>query len=530
MNESENLQHLKAEYKKKIPEMMAQIGSLLADAAESDDSISLLQEAHRLTHALNGTSGTIGFLDVSSAVSALEVALRELIRMRRLTSVPSGAPYSRYSSASRHPADMRENPTCSAIVNVLVIDDDENFLNTVKVMGQENLVNVIPAWDKNSALEAARQNRLNAAIIDIILGEGQNSFEIAHELRRLPNYHSLPIGFISIDTSVSQRIAAVHAGASLFLDKPLNSTAFQTAVRRLVPPETECRPRILVIDDDEDFLAHISMMLSSENIEVHTRCSAANIVEDAADVNPDLILLDVIMDKISGHDACRVLRSTEAWRDVPVLMLTVYGNRKMLVQSFACGADDFVEKPIIKEELMARIKLRLDRMKMYHERADIDVLTGLPTRRPFLELFKMRLSEGIRFNKPVSLCLLDLDNFKKINDTYGHLAGDRVLSALGLLLNSRFRTMDIRGRWGGEEFAVVFYGETAKTSKMIIGRVLEEFGKMVFTGDHGEEFRVTFSAGVSTFPAAGRTPEDLFRHVDKKLYAAKDLGRNTITI
>ena len=140
----------------------------------------------------------------------------------------------------------------------------------------------------------------------------------------------------------------------------------------------------------------------------------------------------------------------------------------------------------------------------------------------------MRLSEGIRFNKPVSLCLLDLDHFKQINDTYGHLAGDRVLATFGQLLSSRFRTMDVRGRWGGEEFAVAFYGEDADTAKMIINRVLDELKTMVFTGDKGEQFKVTFSAGVATFPLAGKSIEDLFRYVDEKLYLAKERGRSRI--
>jgi diguanylate cyclase (GGDEF)-like protein len=242
------------------------------------------------------------------------------------------------------------------------------------------------------------------------------------------------------------------------------------------------------------------------------------------------VLLDVVMENVNGMDACRVLRSTETWRDLPILMLTVFGNRNMLVQCFEAGADDYVEKPIIKEELLARIRLRLDRIQMYRERADTDVLTGLPTRRPFIELLKMRIAEGIRFNKPVALCLIDLDHFKKINDTYGHLAGDRVLSGLGLLLSSRFRTMDVRGRWGGEEFVVAFFGEDAETAKMIVNRALDEFSVMSFKGDHGETFSVTFSAGIASFPTDGKNVEELFRKVDRNLYKAKKKGRKRIEI
>ena len=140
----------------------------------------------------------------------------------------------------------------------------------------------------------------------------------------------------------------------------------------------------------------------------------------------------------------------------------------------------------------------------------------------------MRLSEAHRFKKPVSLCLIDLDHFKGVNDTHGHLAGDRVLGRLGRLIGSRFRAMDVRGRWGGEEFVLAFYGEDSETSEMIVGRLKDEFAKMEFRGDMGEKFRVSFSAGIVSFPEHGGTFEDLFRLVDKKLYKAKDGGRNRI--
>jgi diguanylate cyclase (GGDEF)-like protein len=377
-------------------------------------------------------------------------------------------------------------------------------------------------------LALAQQYQIDAALIDIILSNGEDAYAIARMIRALPELQTLPLGFVSVDDSVSQRIAAAHAGASLFLSKPLQSADFLAAVRRLVPMEQRKRPKILVVDDDVDFLQHMTYLLEAEGIEPVTLNSAANIVDALSDIRPDLILLDVVMDNVNGLDACRVLRSTEAWRDIPILMLTVYGNRKNLVQCFEAGADDYVEKPIIKDELLARIRLRLDRIHMYRERADIDTLTGLPTRRPFLELLKMRIAEGIRFNKPVALCLLDLDLFKDINDNFGHLAGDRVLAGLGFLLNSRFRTMDVRGRWGGEEFVVAFFGEDADTAQMIVNRVLEEFRKMPFKGDHGETFNVTFSAGVASFPSDGKNIEELFRQVDRNLYKAKENGRNQI--
>ena len=133
-----------------------------------------------------------------------------------------------------------------------------------------------------------------------------------------------------------------------------------------------------------------------------------------------------------------------------------------------------------------------------------------------------------RRGSTVAVCLIDLDHFKSINDTYGHIAGDRVLSALGRLLSSSFRVEDLRGRWGGEEFVVAFSDETAESAKAILERARKEFVRFFFDGEHGERFQAAFSAGVACYPEAGETIEDVFKVADRRLYAVKEAGRNNI--
>ncbi len=523
---------LQERYGEKIPSLFAEIGRRLVQASISGARSSLadLEEAQRIAHMLNGTAGSIGFSEVSAAAHSLEARLKETVRMRRLTSVPALHPVENVEELSLPPPETSAGNTKANIARVLVLDDDIDFLKTVEVMGRENLIHVHTALTGADALRVARSNTLDAAVIDIGLAKDDDPFKIARQLRLLKGNGQLPVAFISVDSSLPKRIAAVHSGAVLFLRKPLDSETFAAAVGRLVPIRDEVSPKILVVDDDKDFLSHITLLFQAEGIETATLTTATNIVEEIDSINPDLVLLDIVMDSVNGLDACRVLRSVDRWRDIPILVLTVHGNRDVLLECINAGADDYIEKPVIREELMARIKLRLERIRMFKERADIDALTGLPTRRPFIDLLKMRLSESARFNKPVSLCLIDLDHFKEINDTYGHLAGDRVLSNVGRLLKRRFRTIDVRGRWGGEEFVVAFYGEEEVTAKMIITRILEEMREMIFTGDHGEVFHVTFSAGVASYPKAGQTVEELFRKVDKNLYRAKNNGRNRIEV
>lgn len=162
------------------------------------------------------------------------------------------------------------------------------------------------------------------------------------------------------------------------------------------------------------------------------------------------------------------------------------------------------------------------------ERSDKDTITGLLLRRAFSEHLTAMVAEAARVKSIFTICLLDVDHFKKVNDTYGHLAGDRVLASLGQLLQRRFRVDDLRGRWGGEEFILAFRRENKDTMHGAINRVLEEFSAMIFNADNGLEFQVSFSGGMASFPDDGDSVYDLLQTADKRLYEAKRAGRKRV--
>ena len=158
------------------------------------------------------------------------------------------------------------------------------------------------------------------------------------------------------------------------------------------------------------------------------------------------------------------------------------------------------------------------------------MLTGLLTRRPFLQRVNARLSEVRRADRQLAIALLDLDNFKEIIDQFGHVVGDRVLGALGRLLSSRFRLEDLRCRWGGEEFMVALVDEDAATASSVLQRTLDEFSQIVFAAGNGDQtkFSVTFSAGIASYPSDGDDFRSLLKVADDRLYIAKENGRNQI--
>jgi len=532
---------LREDYAHKVPELFTEIGAALAGCGRADDDPwPALEDAHRAAHSMNGTGGSLGLPWVSAAGAALENAIGSLLRMRRVScqpsrSEPSGLPPG-VSEPARAPddGDRSAAPLSSgepgSAVNVLVVDDDPAFLAHIAIAGREHLIRVLPAKNLAEAIETTKKYRIDCAIVDIYLERGEDAFEIARILRTANTEIQLPISFISGNTSLPLRIAVAHAGGSQFLQKPISGQELATAVRHLIARNEQLKPRVLIVDDDEAFLANMKRLLESEHLSLRSLSDPRAALDEIERFRPDIVLLDVVMPEVNGFDVCRVLRASERWKDLPVLFLTVHSNDSVRLKCFEAGGDDYIIKPVLREELLARINVRLERMRLHRERADRDSVTGLLNRRAFLELLQMRLSESKRSLKPLSLALLDIDHFKEINDQHGHLAGDRVLSRFGKLLASRFRTSDVRGRWGGEEFVIAFYGEDAQTSKMIVGRVQDEVRGMAFTGDRGEQFQMTFSAGISVFPEDGADLETIFRDVDGKLYRAKRAGRDAIEI
>jgi diguanylate cyclase (GGDEF)-like protein len=529
-----HLRAIRQLYQDKLPSELAKLEKSLKKVHKNPSSKEAMREAHRIAHTLHGTAGTLGFAEVSLATEEIEDVLNRLMA----GTVSFEDAWDSISMAIGLAVTSPERPSLietfeskvMGLGTVLLVDDDSDMIASIKALAKKNLISIVPASNAAEALEAIKKRKLDGAIIDVNEENQDRLFGLVGKLRSTKEGQNLPIAVMSVENTVVNRVAAAHAGASQFLHKPLNVEELIDTVREFSSSVSGLNSKVLIVDDDHFFTDHIAEILKSEGMEVSTLNEPVSILETLDRDAPDILLLDVNMPKISGFDLCRMLRSSTLWKNLPILFLTAESDPKVRLECFQAGGDDYIEKPVVKEELLARIGVRQERIRMFKERADQDPLTNLPNRRAFLDVFKARLLEARRYGRPLSLCLIDLDKFKNVNDTYGHLAGDRVLVSFGQLLLSRFRTVDIRGRWGGEEFAVVFYGEDANTGKMILNRVLDEFKGISFEGDKGEKFNTSFSCGIATFPNDGDTFDELFRVADSRLYTAKETGRSKIEI
>jgi diguanylate cyclase (GGDEF)-like protein len=426
----------------------------------------------------------------------------------------------------RSPPSSQPPGTDSSGPRVLVVDADPVARSQLVQLGREKLLTVVAVATSAEAVAEAARGPFEAVFIDGSLDP--HALALARELRGTAGHERLPLAFLSEKGDVDRRVAAAHAGASLFLPKPVDPYAFGAAIDQMLSLGHTDKMRVLVIDDDPEFVSCVSAVLEGEGILVCRAQDATRLVEVLDEVRPDLILLDAMLPHVSGWDAIRIVRTTPEHRDVPILFLTGCTDMASRIAAFDAGADDYLGKPLVVEELLARVRVRLDRQRLIRELTERDPLTRCLSRRALLDALASRLSEARRHARSLSVALVDVDRFKRVNDSYGHLVGDHVLMALGRLLNARFRLEDLRGRWGGEEFVLVFPGESAPTAAAVLSRVLEEFRAIPFESERGERFFVTFSAGLASFPGDGATVDALIRAADARLYKAKGACRGTV--
>ena len=290
----------------------------------------------------------------------------------------------------------------------------------------------------------------------------------------------------------------------------------------------EHRYRLLAVDDDPVILGLLKDLFAGAGPTLTTLADPLQFWDVRQRTVPDLVLLDVDMPQVTGLELCRQMRADPRWGALPVLVLTGVRGPEMVHQVFAAGADDFVSKPVVGEELLIRVNNRLERVRLYRELAETDPLTGLANRRKFTADFDRLRRMATRYHQPLSFALLDLDKFKRVNDTYGHAVGDVVLQRLGGLLSRHFRGEDLVARWGGEEVALGLYGMSRVDGVAQVASALETWREETFSTPGQPPLRVTFSGGVARYGEDGDDLRSLYRAADEVLYRAKALGGNRI--
>jgi len=294
--------------------------------------------------------------------------------------------------------------------------------------------------------------------------------------------------------------------------------------------------KVLVVDDVEDNIVLLTFELEDEGFEVVAAHSGSECLTLVHEVEPDIILLDIRMPGISGLETLEQLKSHEATREIPVIIVSANTADNSIVRALDLGAHDFVSKPIEYPVLSARMRsaLRLVTARRALMRANEelerlatqDPLTGCYNRRHFLTLSDAEFSKARRHHRPLSVLMIDVDLFKAINDTYGHAAGDLALTLITECCRQASRESDILGRLGGEEFAVTCCDADLDGAMNLAERIRQSCEEKEIPSKDGALFTITLSIGVTMINEADENFFQILQRADNLLYQAKAQGRN----
>lgn len=297
---------------------------------------------------------------------------------------------------------------------------------------------------------------------------------------------------------------------------------------------------VLVVDDDAATRGALEALLSRQGYRVASVPDGNKALERVAAKDIDLVLLDAVLPGLDGFDVCRLIKGTLGDEFLPVILLTARSDAESKVRGLRIGADDYVAKPYDERELLARVHAML-RIKGIHDEvrrakeklsslAVQDELTGLYNFRYLHSRLEEEFKRSERYKEPLACLMIDLDDFKLINDSLGHDVGDLVLAEVGERLRASVREVDVAARYGGDEFLLILPSTNFSGAVTVADRVWHALSRRSFAAG-AKQLKVTASVGVALYPGKDiDSKESLLKAADDALYGAKQAGRDGIGV
>ena len=447
---------------------------------------------------------------------------------------------------------------------VLIVDDIPANVRLLQAKLEADYYEVLSAHSGQQAIQMAIDDQPDIILLDVMMPE-IDGYEVCRQLKDNAETRHIPIILITALDGREDRLSGLEAGADDFLTKPVDDVILMARLQALVrlkqmvddlrtreassrrvglvdntlyQRQISATGNVLILDDNVRQAERMMVQLGEDH-----RCAYLTDPAQAMKVAAGRVDLVVLNLTAKSFDALRWvahLRTHEATRQRAVLAIVNADERKQMLKGLELGVNDVIPRPVDMQELRVRARTQIKRKRYGDflrntldrslELAVTDPLTGLNNRRFLDHQLSLLLSRHIKNDQPLSVLMLDIDLFKRVNDTFGHDGGDEVIREFARRLSLNVRAIDMACRFGGEEFVVLMPETDGHDALNIAERVRSQVADTPFRLSDGRTLSVTVSVGVATAQGLGDSPESVIKRADEGVYEAKQSGRNRVVV
>jgi len=537
---SERMRILRDTYARELPGKVEAIEGEWKFLLSSGEYQTNIHTVIRSFHTLAGSAATFGYPHLSEVARQGEKILKSNMEYGQISGVTEGQINSCLQKMKalyechkvQNSGDLpvvKSSPEsvtsgqCEKIT-IFLVEDDVLLANNMKLHLECFGYEVLMFHDLRDMKQAMIQITPAAIIMDMGFPEGEMAGAAA--ITNIAKH--IPVLFISQRDDMISRLEAVKAGSDAYFLKPVRMSDLIDKLENLISKVQHEPCRILIVDDDEVVAEYHSVLLEQHGMRSCIVNNPLQVLESLSKFTFDLILLDLNMPGCDGHNLAKVIRQFPAYFSIPIVFLSSETKLDVQLQAMGTGGDDFLTKPVEPKYFISSVRIRAERMRMLRSFMERDGLSGLYTHSAMKGHIEQEFLRSVRNNSPLTLAVLDLDHFKTVNDTYGHVTGDMVIIVLSRLMKQRLRRTDIIGRMGGEEFAILLPETPMDFGYKIIEDIRRSFEHISHQTQKGA-FYSTFSCGIAEM--TGYTNDlSFYKAADMAMYDAKKTGRNRISV
>lgn len=541
----QHLQKLKSDYSAQLPAKLAAISGDW-QILQNQWNPELLEVFHRNIHSLIGTSGTFGFTDISKTARELETTVKPLKSETDVNFKPSLELAKQFDTTFAKLTQLVKGLTASPTIDVKPLAPSITSLpvhfstpSQIKIYyldddlaAPEMLIQNLASYGfqakhfqaLSSLLAAIERDPPKLVLLDLIIPEAseQEIFNLAQQLKAKNIY----VIILSSRDDFTPRLAAVRASVDAYILKPADIPAMVSTIRSMFKLDYNKPRHVIIVDDQLSVAQYYASVLKQIGIQVTIIQDPRQVTKVLENTQTDLMIFDLNMPDVSGAELAAVVRQYAQYQSIPIVFLSAEANPDQKSQLLQVGSDDLLSKDMPVDAFISQINSRLERTRQLTTLMYQDSLTGLLNHAQIQLAAERVFQHCKRKETKCVFCMIDIDRFKSINDTYGHLQGDKVIKALAHLLQQRLRTTDYIGRFGGEEFMLVLPEVSITDAGNLVNSLRLAFSKIKFY-DGAKEFNSTFSAGLAENLGMGDFIDQI-RFADEAMYKAKGRGRNLV--